>query len=236
MNTAQGNYRILIVDKSGRGAFFLSSLLSSKGYKVFTVNSFLKAIDYGHHAHFPHLIIVDQQEPCTIFFEFPRKFHERTGIKIPIIAHSISVDKETIARAVRSGYNDYLVRPIDPDLLLDKVANLVNPDINLNQKTFRFNLTEEATMNFPFMIDSINEFGILAQTLFEVPAGTVFDLESPTLIKNGLKKIKVAVVECKSSGQSIYPFTVKLSFVGLKSSELTLLRKMAMFKGESLSA
>lgn len=238
MKISESDFRILIIDKSGRGSFVLSSLLTSKGYTVFTLSSFLKAIDYSQHNYVPHLIIVDQQEPCAIFFEFPRKFLERTGVKIPIIAQSISVDKDTITRAIKSGYCDYLVRPVDPDLLLDKVANLMHPEINLNEKTFRFNLVEEATMHFPFMIDSINEFGVLAKTSLDLSPGTVFELESPTLARNGLKKLKVAVIECRRepSETGDYPFTIKLSFLGLKSSDLTLLRKMAMFKGETLSA
>ena len=67
--------RILIIDKTNGGTYLLGTNLQKWGFEVFTVNSFLKAIDYTQGSpNPPTLVIVEVNESSAIFLEFPRKF------------------------------------------------------------------------------------------------------------------------------------------------------------------
>lgn len=221
--------KILIVDKSGGGSFLLASVLNSWGHETTSVNSFLKAIDYCKGAYSPDIVIVEMQEAGMLFYEFPRKFHERLGKAIPILVHSNICQKEIIYRSIQSGYYDYLLRPVDPEILHDKITNIISPEIKLNQTTFNFNMNEEAKLSWTIMVDSVNEFGIQVSVPFHLNPGSIIDLESPTFTEHGLPKLAMKVDEIVPQDKS---YLAKLSFVGLKNSELIKLRKLAIFKGE----
>jgi CheY-like chemotaxis protein len=228
--------QVMIIDKNAGASFLLMSILKDWGYEITSVNSFLKAVDYCKNSYTPDLIIVEMNEPSVIYYEFPHKFMERTGKTIPMAVHSNETSKEVIIKSIQAGYLDYLVRPVEPEILHDKIKDLIRPDLKLSQKTFNFKMDEDAKITCPMHIDTINEFGIQASVPFQLNSGSLIDLLSPTLSEHGLSSMCVKVVEIKpktSGDQSRYPYLVKLSFVGLKNSELTKLRKLAIFKGEA---
>lgn len=228
-------HKILIIDKNAGGSFLLMSILKDWGHEIFSLNSFLKAIDYSKTSYTPDLVIVDMQEPGMLFYEFPRKFIERTGITSPIVVHSAIRSKEIVTKSIQAGYKDYLMRPMDPEILHDKIDTLLNPDMKLSQKTFNFNLNEDAKITCPVHINLVNEFGIQASVPYHFVPGMVFDLQSPILQGQGLDAINVRVVEVQTQdvkNDSAYPYLIKLDFVGLTNTELIKLRKLAIFKGE----
>lgn len=222
--------KILIVDKNDGGSFLLMSVLKDWGFETFSVNSFLKAIDYCKTNYTPDLVIVEMQGAAEVFYEFPRKLRERTGKAPPIVVHSRIADREVIEKAIRSGYTDFLVRPVEPEVLHDKLSDLLEPSHALNASTFKFQLNEEARLSLPIHIATINEFGIQGHAPFAPPSGVVVEITSPTLEQNGLPPLKVKVV-------SVVPGAVdnqvKLGFIGLTGKELTKLRRLAMFKGDA---
>ena len=234
----KGNIKpqVMIIDKNAGGSFLLMSILKEWGYEITSVNSFLKAVDYCKTSYSPDLIIIEMNEPSVIYYEFPHKFLERTGKSIPMAVHSNETSKEVIIKSIQAGYLDYLVRPVEPEILHDKIKDLIRPDLKLSQKTFNFKMDEEASLTCPMHINTINEFGIQASVPFHLNTGSIIDLHSPTLTEHGLSNMCVKVVEIRPKAPSElgrHPYLVKLNFVGLKSSELTKLRKLAIFKGEA---
>ena len=128
------------------------------------------------------------------------------------------------------------MRPVETEILHDKIFNIIDPQLKLNNKTFNFKMDEEAKLNCPLHIDSINEFGLRASMPFELSPGMLVNVQSPTLVENGLDGVNLKVVNIKlkeATDDAKYSFLVKLSFVGLKSSELTKLRRLAIFKGDA---
>lgn len=228
-------YKILIADKSGGASFLLTSVLASYGFDIFTVNSYLKAIEYcQNESYTPNMIIVELVEPCAIFYEFPRKFLERTGKSIPILCQSVNTDKNVILKALQSGYKDYLIRPVEPEILLDKISNILSPEVKLSEKTFKYFVNEAGSLVLPVHLNYINEFGIDAYVGIEPKLGDVLSIKSPVLERSGLSSIDVRVVsynpEKDVHGKPI--FKVNFSFVGVKPNDIAKIRKIAMFKGE----
>jgi twitching motility two-component system response regulator PilH len=231
--------RIMIIDKNGTGAYILTAALSKWGYDVVSVNSYLKAIEYSlHNAYQPELIIVETQEVNAIFFEFPRKFLERTKNKVPMIVYSVNNNAQDIKQSLEYGYKDYIVRPVEPEILKDKIKNFVKPEASLNQETFQFKIHEEAKIIAQIHIESLNEFGLEANIPYDIHPSTVVTVQSPTLIKYGINEISVRLVESKlradfdSNSHSKYRYHARFSYVAVSETEIKKIRKIAMTLGQ----
>ncbi len=232
MNSLTNTNKILIIEKSTGGAFLLISILTKHHFEIKTVNSYLKAVEYcSTQGYFPDLIIVDQPVPCAIFFEFPRKFQERTLKKIPILAYTLSKDKEVIDQALKSGYQDFIVRPSEPEIILDKISSFVHPGTPLSEETYPFLINEGATIEMEAHLDFINEFGATIKTKHFFGPGMYFSLKSKTLAHNGVDELRVCVVDSYKNNDAEYGHTAKLSFLGLNSKELESIRRIAIHKG-----
>ncbi|MCM1261228.1 MAG: response regulator [Butyrivibrio sp.] len=70
----------------------------------------------------PDLIILDIDMPEINGYEMLKMIKEKEHLKdIPVIFLTSNNDKEHVVKAVSGGAKDYVVKPIDADILLDKV-------------------------------------------------------------------------------------------------------------------
>ena len=113
---------ILIVDDHPENIFSLKTILELHGFPVDTASSgeeALKKILKRSYA----LIILDVQMPGMDGFEVADIISGYNSAKdIPVIfVSAVNTDKNFITRGYASGAIDYVVKPIDPDILLLKV-------------------------------------------------------------------------------------------------------------------
>jgi len=122
----QEKIKILVIDDSITNVVLLNAILSEEGYEiitVFNVNEALKKMN----THFPHLILLDLQMPDLDGFDFLEKIKLKTNYKeIPIIIVTAYSDKENINKALSLGATDYIEKPIDIDLLYNKIYKILN--------------------------------------------------------------------------------------------------------------
>jgi signal transduction histidine kinase len=117
---------ILIVDDKPENLYALEKLLQSKNFKVETANSGEEALtkvlsnDYK-------LVILDVQMPGMDGFEVAEHLAGFKKTKnIPIIFLSaVNTNKQFITKGYASGGIDYIIKPVDPDILLLKVNTFV---------------------------------------------------------------------------------------------------------------
>lgn len=229
--------RIIIIDKNQGSMQLLATFLEHKGFEVIQYDSFLKAIDFQLANHHIDLVIVMLSEPTQNFYDFPKKFHDRTEKKTPIFIYSGCTEKDVIIKSLQAGYRDYLLRPVDPEILFDKIRSVVDHDLNLSDSTFKFQMDEEAKLSCQFSIKEINDFGIVANFPIDFKNGAVIEINSPTLGRNDLQNLKVTVTGFiqKDENNLRFPLQYKLSFIGLDYATLTKVRRMAIFLGNAIS-
>ena len=136
---------ILLVDDRPENILSLKSILELHGYtsdSVLSGEEALKKVLKKNYA----LIILDVQMPGMDGFEVAEILGGNNATKeIPIIFLSaVNTDKKFIAKGYSSGAVDYIVKPIDPDILIMKVKtffrlyeqkrDLQNMQINLQQE------------------------------------------------------------------------------------------------------
>ena len=103
----------------------LKNILERKGYEVNTAYNGVEALEHVREAPFPNLILLDIQMPdmngYTFMFELYREENRRA---IPVIVVSAYSEMEPIFS--HRGVKDYLVKPVQPEELLEKVSQYIS--------------------------------------------------------------------------------------------------------------
>ncbi len=113
---------ILVVDDSNTNIVLLEAILADRGYKIDTalnVNDALQCIEKQK----PDLILLDLLMPKISGFEFLEQLREDERTKdTPVIVISALSDEENKNRTFHLGAVDYIIKPVDIQYLVDRVA------------------------------------------------------------------------------------------------------------------
>ncbi|MGL4410336.1 PleD family two-component system response regulator [Zoogloea sp.] len=116
--------KILVVDDSPTERLALSELLVKNGYQVVTAENGDEAVAKSKQ-EMPDLILMDVVMPGTNGYQATRAIsREPSTINIPVIictSKSLETDK---IWGMRQGAHDYMVKPLDHAVLLDKIKAL----------------------------------------------------------------------------------------------------------------
>jgi two-component system cell cycle response regulator DivK len=119
--------RILVVEDVEFNRDLVVQLLEDT-YEVLTAVDGVEGIRVAEHEH-PDLILMDLSLPVIDGWEATRRLKANAALcDIPIIAlsaHAMTGDAE---KALQSGCNDYLSKPLDEDLLFAKLAKFLGQD------------------------------------------------------------------------------------------------------------
>lgn len=111
----------------------LAEILISEGYRVKSFSDGADALDYLKNLHTdpPEVIICDINLPQVSGYEFIRRLRiiDNPAAHIPVIFLSAMGQKQDILKGLSLNAIDYLVKPVDFDLLLNKLKELIEPSI-----------------------------------------------------------------------------------------------------------
>ncbi|MFP4621267.1 MAG: response regulator [Bacteroidales bacterium] len=116
--------KILIVEDDPLSMRFLYTILKETGADLLVANNGQEALDTVSNHDRLDLILMDIQLPFMNGHEVTLKIREFDS-NIPIIAqtaHAMSEDRE---RCIQSGCTDYITKPIDIELLFDKICKYI---------------------------------------------------------------------------------------------------------------
>ncbi|MCM1386687.1 MAG: response regulator [Bacillus sp. (in: Bacteria)] len=122
---ADGQKQIVAVDDSAIILKMLEKVLGGK-YELRAFVSGTRALQYLKDRT-PDLIILDIDMPEINGYEMLEKIKERGHLQdVPVIFLTSNNDKSHVVKAVAGGARDYVVKPIDEDVLMDKVRLLLD--------------------------------------------------------------------------------------------------------------
>lgn len=120
--------RILIAEDSPTQAIMLKRLLLGAGYEVLAAENGLEALQMAQ-AEDPDLIVSDISMPVMDGFELCEKIRNTPKLAHkPVILLTSLSDISDIIRGLNSGADNYLTKPYDPPLLLERVAEALKSD------------------------------------------------------------------------------------------------------------
>ena len=116
--------KILVVDDSPTDRQYMIETLKGKGFQSVTAENGEEAITKAKN-ELPDLILMDVVMPGLNGYQATRQITRDDATKhIPVImCTSKGADTDKIW-GMRQGANDYLVKPVDPQALLAKIAQL----------------------------------------------------------------------------------------------------------------
>jgi len=115
--------KILLVDDQAKNLLALSAMLEPLGQEVVQASSGKEALRYLLRDEFA-LVLLDVQMPVLDGYEVAELIRARERSRaVPIIfLTAIHRDQRLVARAYTVGAVDYILKPIDPEILRSKVA------------------------------------------------------------------------------------------------------------------
>lgn len=117
-------HRVLIVDDDRRNVYLLKDMLESLGHEAEPAFSGTEALEKLNPS--VDLVLLDVMMPVMDGFELAKRIRSTLGFEdIPIIMVTILDSKEDRLRAVESGANDFIAKPIDMLELRVRVASLL---------------------------------------------------------------------------------------------------------------
>jgi two-component system cell cycle response regulator DivK len=120
--------RILIVEDHPLNMKLLRDLLGAHGYETLETGDGLEALNLARQSR-PDLILMDLQLPDVSGLEVTRWLRQDSGTRnIPIIAVTAFAMREDEKRALDSGCDAYIAKPISIRRVLDTVAAFLRKD------------------------------------------------------------------------------------------------------------
>lgn len=116
-------FHILVVDDDKNTRMFLSAVLESAGYTVFTAKNGEEALDVFDKEHID-LAVLDVMMPKMNGYELTETLRE-SGNNLPILmvsAKQLPVDKH---KGFLAGTDDYITKPIDDEEMLFRIKALL---------------------------------------------------------------------------------------------------------------
>lgn len=117
---------ILIVEDDPATSEFFADLLDFAGYHAQVAASGTAAL-----AAFPqepiHLVLLDRRLPDMDGLDVCRTLRHSGAATVPIILLTADHSPDLGARAQDAGITAYLPKPVDPQVLLDRIAALLHP-------------------------------------------------------------------------------------------------------------
>lgn len=118
--------RILVVDDSPTIQNLLRMVLRQNGYEVATASDGVEGLKKME-GQDVDLVISDLNMPRMDGITFIKKIREsKTTPLIPVILLSTEQDQRDIDKAIRSGASRYLVKPVQPAVLIAEIKKLLN--------------------------------------------------------------------------------------------------------------
>ena len=123
--SSAGAATVLVVDDSPTETHILTTLLTRAGYRVETAVNGQEAIEVTQRIH-PDLILMDVIMPVLNGFQATRMLRRDVETaNIPIIMVTTKDMETDQAWGLRQGANEYLIKPVDRGLLLERVRALL---------------------------------------------------------------------------------------------------------------
>lgn len=121
--------KIVAVDDSGIILKMLTKVLGEK-YEVHAFSTGKRALQFlKEKDRKPDLIILDIDMPEINGYEMLQMIKEKDHLEqVPVIFLTSNSDKSHVVKAVAGGAKDYVVKPIDEEILMEKVSSLIDDE------------------------------------------------------------------------------------------------------------
>lgn len=217
---------ILITDDNDMDRLRISKFISSMGYVPVPASSGIEALNIIKEYPLAAMMLDIQMPKLSGFQVLERLKLEAKGtpISFPIVMMTTTLDEaDKVYKAVRLGAKDFVVKPVDYDILQSKLGHLLGtraddwPELTLDSFDQRANVVE------PIEMLSIGEMGIKIRMIREIPDGTFLRIDCPLFRDVDLGEMSLRAVACRKFEDE---YIVEFSLLGVTEFQRTKLRQL----------
>lgn len=140
--------RVLVVEDHAFNRLFIVSVLEEQQAQVWVAENGQQALELFEQHTFD-IILMDIQMPVLNGMEATRILREEKQVSLPIIAVTANALKGEREKYLNSGFNDYIPKPFDANLLCEKVEQWTG------SKSFKSTAMERANHEGLYSIDKL---------------------------------------------------------------------------------
>ncbi|MBX2996833.1 MAG: response regulator [Bdellovibrionaceae bacterium] len=218
--------RILVVEDQQSAQKLAESILQSKGHSVTCVPSPLDAFEVLR--EYPiDLIITDVMMPGGVNgFDFTKTVRGMEKYaKVPVIIVTGRREIKDVEKGIQSGADDYVIKPIDPDILVAKVDSLLSKAPAKDNDFMSLTIATSATWDTNLQVIKISEMGMTLRSDLPAQISSKLRIKSEIFEEIGIPAPALRVVGCEAAKESSVPaFNIDLHFIGLNEKSLQPLR------------
>ena len=121
--TSQASQLILVVEDNPDNRYLITAILEESDYKYITAENGEEAVTKAKES-LPGLILMDIQLPEMNGFEATKQIR-KIYPNLPIVAQTAYAMPEDRVKSFEAGCNDFIVKPINKELLLNIIDYLI---------------------------------------------------------------------------------------------------------------
>lgn len=231
--------KVLFVDDDRVALKMVKSILESAGYLVTTTGDPRDALDRLEKEPFD-LLISDANIPGGVSgFDLVKTVRSRMHFdKMAIALLTGRREKKDIQYGLDCGANDYIVKPIDPDILLAKVEGLVKkkPDQHPPTRFAERSVRQAADWDLSVQITYISERGMTLRAPLPAPVDSKVQIRSSFFKTIGIEPPILRVASCNRDPSDNNMYFINTVFIGMHDSELQKIRSWIFSSSEAKAA
>jgi DNA-binding response OmpR family regulator len=217
--------KILVVDDEPAILALLKTLLTRSRYEVKTAESANQALELLDLDSFD-CVITDAIMPTMSGYEFVQVLRKNPkNAELPVVMLTRKRHRQDVKKAVEAGVTDYVFKPIDEALLLEKVDTWVRKSGKRPFSEQKVPIqASEAELGVNCRIESLGETSLTLRLPFRIEPRATFKLRGRILEELGVSLPELQIEHCEMSaanpgaaGEPTYPWEAKLSLA--KASE-----------------
>lgn len=219
---------ILLLDDDLEFTKLLEKFLSKMGIRMVAANRVEDFVEILK-KELPTVCLVDLNiNGLVAGFSIVKAMRKKYGIQLPLMMISGTNDQKAISQAIESGADDYIVKPIDLQVLSGKLGRFINIHKTKNLEDSYADAPLggiEASIAFDSNVQALDEFGIKVLSSHFVTKG------APALLSGAfLQSIfpRKEHVLASVTGSQLLPdnsYSIMLEFAELSQEEQASLRK-----------
>lgn len=220
---------ILVVDDDKDFLKMVKMLLEHSGHEVLTSTDAFDALDRLNNPSLDiDLVLSDANMPGSSGFDLVKTIRKSMPErKLPIALLTARRDKKDVYFGLECGADDYIVKPLDPDLFIAKVQSLIAqkpqipvPHYNFHESPVRMIGKWEAVSE----IIQVSERGVTVRGPVSATPNTKFKIKSDLFSLMGIEPPNLRVSSCRQDPNQSHTYIVEATFVGLVEAEQQKIR------------
>lgn len=222
--------RLLVVDDEPSILKLVQTLLSRANYDVVTAPSGTEGLKLLEESFFD-CVITDAIMPVMTGYDLVRAIRNHPKHSaLPVLMLTRKRHRQDVKHAVEVGVSDYVLKPIDESLLLDKVEFCVKKGGG-RRHVFELTLMGDeahAMAQMACQIRSLSETGITLFVPLMLTDEHTCAYRIPVFVQMGIESPLMKLVSCQPSPMApelkLLPYEAKYSFIGMAEEDLRKIR------------